>query len=241
MADDVHNAPRGNRVLILAAVVLASAGLAELTRSDDGSGPPRPTANVLGKLPPTTGAGPGTGTDAGKSAKAVTNAPAPMPYSAPTHIAVPAVNLDAAVISVDLNADGSLGTPSLANAKVAGWYDRGPTPGQPGAAVFDAHVDSSRMSDYRGAFFYLGLAKPGMSINLTRADHSVAVFTIDEVQVAQKSDFPTAQVYAPTPYPSLRLIACGGDYDKKSHEYLGNTIVYAHLTGEKAGRKALGE
>jgi sortase (surface protein transpeptidase) len=241
MADDVRNAPRGNRVLILAAVVLASAGLAELTRSDGGSGPPRPTANVLGKLPPTTGTGTGTAAGAGKSAKAVTNALAPMPYSAPTRIAVPAVNLDADVISVDLNADGSIGTPSLANAKVAGWYDRGPAPGQPGAAVLDAHVDSSRMSDYRGAFFYLGLAKPGMSINVTRADHSVAVFTIDEVQVAQKSDFPTVQVYAPTPYPSLRLITCGGDYDKKSHEYLGNTIVYAHLTGEKAGRKTLGE
>jgi sortase (surface protein transpeptidase) len=237
MTGDVHDAPRGNRVLILAAVMLASAGLAELTRSDDGSGPPRPTANVVGKLPPTTG----TGTSTGKSAKAVTNALAPMPYSAPTRIAVPAVNLDADVISVDLNADGSIGTPSLANAKVAGWYDRGPAPGQPGAAVLDAHVDSSLMSDYRGAFFYLGLAKPGMTINVTRADHSVAVFSIDEVQVAQKSDFPTAQVYAPTSYPSLRLITCGGDYDKKSHEYLGNTIVYAHLTAEKAVRKALGE
>ena len=237
MTGDVHNAPQGNRVLILAAVVLASAGFAELTRSDDGSGPPRPTANVVGKLPPMTG----TGTGTGKSAKAVANALAPMPYSAPTHIAVPAVNLDADVISVDLNADGSLGTPSLVNAKVAGWYDRGPAPGQPGAAVLDAHVDSSLMSDYRGAFFYLGLAKPGMTVNVTRADHSVAVFSIDEVQVAQKSDFPTVQVYAPTPYPSLRLITCGGDYDKKAHEYLGNTIVYAHLTAEKTGRKALGE
>jgi sortase (surface protein transpeptidase) len=234
-------------------VVLAFGGLAELTRADGGSGPPRPTANVVGKLPPMigtgtgtgtgagAGAGTGTGTGTGKSAKAVTNALAPMPYSAPTHIAVPAVNLDADVISVDLNADGSIGTPSLANAKVAGWYDRGPAPGQPGAAVLDAHVDSSLMSDYRGAFFYLGLAEPGMTINVTRADHSLAVFSIDAVQVAQKSDFPTAQVYAPTPYPSLRLITCGGDYDKKAHEYLGNTIVYAHLTAEKAGRKALGE
>lgn len=230
-ADEEHNAPRGNRVLILAAVVLAAAGVAELTRSDDGSGPPRPTANVLGTLPPSTSA----------TTKAKGAAPAPMPYSVPTHIAIPAVNLDADVITVDLNDDGSIATPSLANAKVAGWYDRGPAPGQPGAAVLDAHVDSSLMSDYRGAFFYLGLAKPGMQIDVTRADHSVAVFTIDEVQVASKSDFPTTQVYAPTAYPSLRLITCGGDYDKKAHEYLGNTIVYAHLTGQAAGRKALGE
>lgn len=95
------------------------------------------------------------------------------------------------------------------------------------------------MSDYRGAFFYLGLAKPGMQIDVTRADHSVAVFTIDEVEVALKSDFPTDKVYGQTSYPALRLITCGGDFDKKTHEYLGNTIVYAHLTGEKAGRKPL--
>ncbi|SRR6266568_2858112 len=83
-----------------------------------------------------------------------------------------APSLDADVVSVDLNADGSIGTASLAKAEVAGWYDCGPAPGQPGAAVLDAHVDSSLMSDYRGAFFYLGLAKPGMRINLTRADTS---------------------------------------------------------------------
>ncbi len=151
------------------------------------------------------------------------------------------MGLAADAINVDLNADGSIGTPSLADAKVAGWYDRGPAPGQSGAAVLDAHVDSSLMTDYRGAFFYLGLAKPGMEVDVTRADHAVAVFTIDEVEVALKSDFPTDQVYAPTPYPSLRLITCGGDFDKKTHEYLGNTIVYAHLTAERAGRKALGE
>jgi hypothetical protein len=89
------------------------------------------------------------------------------------------------------------------------------------------------MSDYRGAFFNLGLAKPGMQIDVTRADHSVAVFTIDEVQAALKADFPTDDVYAATPYAGLRLITCGGEYDKKTREYLGNTIVYAHMTAER--------
>jgi hypothetical protein len=248
MAQAAHVAPRGNRVLALAAVALAAGGIAELCQTGGTSGgPPRPASNVLGKLPPaTTGleknAKGGKGGQRGKNgAGAALNLLAPMPFSRPTQITIPAVNLAADIISVDLNADGSIGTPPLANAKVAGWYDRGPTPGQDGASVLDAHVDSSLMADYRGAFFYLGLAKPGMAVDVTRADHSVAVFTIDEVEVALKSDFPTEQVYGPTSYPSLRLITCGGDFDKRTHEYLGNTIVYAHLTGERAGRKALGE
>ena len=130
------------------------------------------------------------------------------------------------------NSDDTIGTPTLQNAKVAGWYDRGPTPGEVGSAIMDAHVDSALMSDYRGAFYYLGLTKPGMQVDITRADHTVAVFTIDEVQASLKSDFPTQKVYAATNYPALRLITCGGDFDKKTHEYLGNTIVYAHLTAE---------
>ena len=234
-----HVAPRGNRVLVLAAVVLVSAGVAELCQANAVTGgPPRPASNVLGKLP-TFASGLGKGKS--KGGGATLNPLAPMPYSMPTQISIPAVNLQADVITVDVNDDGTIGTPPLANAKVAGWYDRGPAPGQDGAAVMDAHVDSSLMSDYRGAFFYLGLTKPGMQVDVVRADHSTAVFTIDEVEVALKSDFPTDQVYAPTPYPALRLITCGGDFDKKTHEYLGNTIVYAHLTSELAGRRALGE
>ena len=218
------HAARGNRLLILVAAVLAAAGIAEISRANTASGPPRPAATVLGKLPPAT-------------KPAAVTLPA-LPYSVPTHVDIPAVNLHAAVITVDLNADDSIGTPSLSNAKVAAWYDRSPTPGQAGSAIMDAHVDSSRMSDYRGAFFYLGLAKPGMEIDVTRADTSVAVFTIDEVQAALKSQFPTDKVYAATSYPALRLITCGGDYDKKTHEYLGNTIVYAHLTAERGVSKA---
>jgi sortase (surface protein transpeptidase) len=153
-----------------------------------------------------------------------------MPYSFPTHIAIPSVDLSADIISVGLNTDGTLGTPPLDNAKVAGWYDLGPAPGQDGSAVIDAHVDSALMQDYRGAFFTLGSARPGMHIDVTRADHTVAEFTVDEVQVALKTQFPSGKVYTPTPYPSLRLITCGGDFDSETHEYLGSTIVYAHLT-----------
>jgi len=218
MAHTDH-AARGNRLLILIAAVLAVAGVAEFSNANAASGPPRPSATVLGKLPP--------------ASKPVAVTLPTLPYSVPTHVDIPAVNVHADVISVGLNADDTIGTPSLSNAKVAAWYDRSPTPGQPGSAIMDAHVDSALMSDYRGAFFYLGLAKPGMEIDVARADHSVAVFAIDEVQVALKADFPTDKVYAAMPYAGLRLITCGGNYDKKTHEYLGNTIVYAHMTAER--------
>jgi hypothetical protein len=32
----------------------------------------------------------------------------------------------------------------------------------------------------------------------------------------------------------LRLITCGGGYDGKKAGYLGNVVLYAHLTGSRS-------
>jgi hypothetical protein len=36
--------------------------------------------------------------------------------------------------------------------------------------------------------------------------------------VALKPDFPTGKVYGQTTHPALRLITCGGDFGKTTHE-----------------------
>jgi sortase (surface protein transpeptidase) len=211
----------GNRLLAAASITLAVLGYAKFTSADAESGPPQPTAAVQGALPPANTV-PGTGAAQ----------PPPLAYAVPTRIDIPTIDIHADVIKVGVNHDGTVGTPPLSDAKVAGWYDGSAAPGQTGAAVIDAHVDSALVKDYRGAFFNLSAAKPGMHIDVTRTDGTVAVFTIDEIQVALKTAFPTQKVYAVTPYPALRLITCGGGFDQKAHEYRGNTIVYAHLSDE---------
>jgi hypothetical protein len=44
-----------------------------------------------------------------------------------------------------------------------------------------------------------------------------------------KNEFPTDEVYAPTPNPQLRLITCGGEFDYNHRSYLDNEVVYAVL------------
>ena len=39
--------------------------------------------------------------------------------------------------------------------------------------------------------------------------------------------FPTDDVYAPDLAPSLRLITCGGSFDRDTGSYRDNVIVYA--------------
>jgi hypothetical protein len=155
---------------------------------------------------------------------------APLAYAVPVSIDVPDVGIHAELIKVGLQSDGSLGVPPLDQAQLAAWYDRGPSPGQIGPAVIDAHVDSRETSGFRGAFYNLGEMQPGEQIEVTRTDHRVAVFTVDSVQQAAKDSFPSSRVYGSVPYSALRLITCGGPFDDATGSYEDNTIVYAHLT-----------
>ena len=73
---------------------------------------------------------------------------------------------------------------------------------------------------------------PAMTVDVARADHRVAVFRVDSVALVPKTGFPTHAVYGATGYAALRLITCGGRYDRRTG-YADNVIVYAHLVGSR--------
>ena len=77
---------------------------------------------------------------------------------------------------------------------VAGWYDEGPRPGQPGPAVILGHVDSTRGP---GIFFDLYRLRAGTVIEVDRSDGSTAAFRVTAVYRVAKTRFPTDLVYAP--------------------------------------------
>lgn len=106
----------------------------------------------------------------------------------------------------------------------AGWFKGGPRPGQPGPAVVIGHVD---MDHGPAVFFRLREMKPGMAVYVDRVDGSTQEFTVTQVRQVAKSDFPTADVYAPDLESSLRLITCGGQFDSSTGNYLDNVIVFA--------------
>lgn len=81
-------------------------------------------------------------------------------------------------------------------------------------------------------FFRLGLLRPGDNIEVLRKDRRKAIFTVDAVRSYPKDDFPDALVYGPTDAAELRVITCGGHYDKHTG-YAANVVVFAHLTATR--------
>lgn len=222
----------------LALLILGGFNLLRTAAEDLGGGtapPPVPPVSAAQPLPvppaqaarfaqPVTAAQPGAPTN---------RAPvfaAPMPYARPLRITIGRVGIDAALMRVGMTRSGALGVPPIADALKAAWFDDGPAPGQPGAAVIDAHVDSLDIPGHHAAFFTLGAVRPGDRVEVTRSDHQVAEFTVDSVELVRKRDFPTEKVYGALPYAGLRLITCGGEF-RRGEGYVGNVIVYAHLTG----------
>jgi hypothetical protein len=131
------------------------------------------------------------------------------------------------VTSLGLLRDGSIALPAASRAAPAGWYRYLAAPGEVGPAVILGHVDSA--DDGPAVFFRLGALRPGNRVLVTRADGLVAVFGVRSVIERSKASFPSAAVYGPTTQPELRLITCGGRFDRSRGSYRDNVIAFAGL------------
>jgi hypothetical protein len=140
----------------------------------------------------------------------------------PTRVRVPAAGIDAPLEGVGLDATGALAVPQ--DGTTAGWYAQGTVPGASGPAVLAGHVDGGGAP---AVFASLADLRPGDAVLVDRADGTTVTFVVTGVGRYPKSDFPTAAVYGPTTAPELRLITCGGAFDRAARSYLDNVVVYA--------------
>ncbi|WP_441246206.1 class F sortase [Kitasatospora sp. McL0602] len=161
--------------------------------------------------------------------RAKPGAPA-LPRSRPTRLRIPQLFLDAPFTELGLTPAGALETPSADNHNLVGWYRGGASPGERGSAVVAGHVDTRTGP---AVFLMLHLLTPGSTVDITREDGLIASFVVDSTQTFPKNAFPDAQVYGDTPDAQLRLITCGGAYDKKLKDYTDNVVVFAHLQSSR--------
>jgi sortase (surface protein transpeptidase) len=142
----------------------------------------------------------------------------------PVRIEIPAIGVSAAVIRLGLNRDGSMQVP--ADFGLTGWFTGSPAPGETGPAVIAGHIDSRSGP---AVFYRLRELRPGDGVAVTRADGTTVHFAVDSVAQYPKRAFPTEAVFGPAPEPLLRLITCGGTFDRFRKSYRDNIVVTAHL------------
>jgi sortase (surface protein transpeptidase) len=217
----------GSRALRWAAAT-ALVGALLIYNSVEGSGsmlPPPVTAPAAAPAPAGTG-------DAGGTPRAPAPAAPVLARSVPTRLSIPAIGVNAPFVPLAIDSSGRLNAPPEDDKNLVGWYEDGPTPGERGNAIVAGHVDTRTGP---AVFLMLAVLRPGSTAEITRADGRVVTFTVDSVENFAKDAFPDQRVYGDTPDAQLRLITCGGTYDRARRDYRENVVVFAHLSASRPG------
>ncbi|BDH06380.1 class F sortase [Streptomyces seoulensis] len=199
---------------VLALVLLTGVALIRNGSGEFDVGPPQPAS----------AAAPAPDVRASPSAVAAA-APAGLSFSAADRVRIPAIQVDAPVTPVGLDAGGWVGAPPPEDPNLAGWFTGAVSPGEKGTSVIVGHVDNTRGP---AVFYGLGALKKGDRVEVGRQDGRTAVFEVYGVEVFEKSKFPGDRVYGSKGTPELRVITCGGGFSKQNG-YDGNVVVFARL------------
>jgi LPXTG-site transpeptidase (sortase) family protein len=149
------------------------------------------------------------------------------PPDRPTKVRIASIGVDATIIDLGLNPDRTLEVPE--DIRLTGWWTGRSVPGEDGPSIVVGHIDSAAQG--AGVFFRLRELDVGDVIHVERSDGSIAEFRVTETELVLKDEFPTEKVYGSTEGSQLRLITCGGSFDRSAGSYLGNLIVYAEHVG----------
>ena len=239
-----HSARRRRHTVVVAAcaaLIVVGGGAVTWAATQQVESPPAPpAASSTTQEPPASSTAPEK-----DSAEASTSAPStagskpaagsstsspevePLPASPPVAVRLPGIDVESPVHGLGLDEEGKLQVPSGKRYNEVAWYDGSPTPGEVGPAVLEGHVTGTGYAP--SVFFELGDTRKGDRIEVDRADGSTATFEVTEVKSSPKDDFPRIDVYGATDGPELRVITCGGTFDKDAGRHLDNVIVFAKL------------
>ena len=197
---------------VIALVLLTGLALIRNGSGEFDVGPPQPASAAASDTRSAVGDG---------AAAGVT----PLPYSVPDQVSIPAIQVDAPVMGVGLDADGWVDAPPPEDPNLAGWFTGAVSPGEKGTAVVVGHVDNQQGP---AVFYGLGALKKGNKVEVHRQDGKTAVFEIYGIEVFEKNNFPGDRVYGSKGSPELRVITCGGGFPKQNG-YDGNVVAFARL------------
>jgi hypothetical protein len=135
----------------------------------------------------------------------------------------PALRLRAPVVPVGTGAGGGLELPD--DTGTLGWWAGSALPGASrGTIVLAGHLDTLR--DGPGVMAAVVQHQVGAQLQLVDTAGGTTNYRVAAVRSYPKAALP-ASIFAGTGPARLVLVTCGGTFDKRSHHYSDNVVVYA--------------
>jgi LPXTG-site transpeptidase (sortase) family protein len=149
-------------------------------------------------------------------------APVQQKVGKPIRITIPALDVDAPVVPVGLQPDGSMEVPDAAEG---GWFHPGVRPGgESGSAVIAGHVDHAKAP---GVFLELRKLGVGDQIELLDDVGKKYRYAVTERFQIDKDKLPAEELFRRNGPPTLTLITCGGAFNRKERSYQDNIVIRA--------------
>jgi sortase (surface protein transpeptidase) len=145
------------------------------------------------------------------------------PGPRPERLVIEALSIDAPVGEYGVASNGQMDVPN--NITEVGWYKFGPSPGEPGSAVFAAHVDLAGPG--RGLFYDLVELEEGDEVSVGYDNGSARRFRVVARTTYLKSELPLDVIFSRGGDPVLTLVTCGGGFSRSTGSYDSNVVVYA--------------
>ena len=141
----------------------------------------------------------------------------------PERLRIDVLDIDAPVGAYGVAPSGQMEVPD--NVTEVGWYEHGPSPGQPGSAVLAAHVDLRGPG--RGLFYALDQLDVDDEVVVGYSDGESRRFRVVARSTYLKSELPLDVIFSRQGDPVLTLITCGGGFSASEGSYDSNVVVYA--------------
>ena len=140
----------------------------------------------------------------------------------PVRLKIPAIDVDAAVVSVGITSDGEMDVPKDP-AEVA-WYSFGSRPGEIGSAVIAGHYDQK--NNMSAVFTNLHTLKKGDKIFVEDEKGVATTFVVREISIYDKNKDATDVFISNDGNAHLNFITCAGVWNKSEKSYSERLIVF---------------
>jgi LPXTG-site transpeptidase (sortase) family protein len=127
----------------------------------------------------------------------------------PGRLLIPRIGVNARIEARGLDANRNMATPN--DFHNVAWYDLGPTPGEPGNALINGHVNWWTGS---AVFTRLSEVRPGDMVIVIRGDGTRLNFKVTGRRIVG-AGARLASLFAPSPIATLTLITCSGVWDPR--------------------------
>ncbi|MDF2090786.1 class F sortase [Knoellia sp. 3-2P3] len=142
----------------------------------------------------------------------------------PTVLRVPAIDVDAPVVSTRVDATGALVVPE--SPREVGWWSGGAAPGAPyGTILMAGHVDSAE--EGLGSLVDLSRTPVGATVTVRGAGGSSATYRVVARRSYPKATLPWRDLFRQDVRARLLLVTCGGEFDRRTGHYERNVVVFA--------------